>query len=78
MAKNEGSTDESIGRPGPWKEGRYQQPGESVDQSVRTPPGTSPSPDQPASTPVTRKDYEFPDSKPASDADPEPPGGDAG
>ena len=78
MANSKGSTGENIGRPGPWKEGRYQQPGKSVDQSVRTPAGTSPSPEQPASTPVTRKDYEFTDSKPASDADSEPPGGDAG
>jgi hypothetical protein len=78
MGNNEGSTNEDIGRPGPWKEGRYQQPGQPVDQSVRTPAGTSPSPDQPVSTPVTRKDYEFPDSGRAADGDTEPPGGDAG
>jgi hypothetical protein len=78
MASSEGSKDEAIGRPGPWKEGRYQRPGQSVDQSVRTPAGTSPNPDQPASTPVTRKDYEFPGTEPAIDGDSEPPGGDAG
>ncbi len=77
MANSEGSTDENIGRPGPWKEGRYQRPGQSVDQSVHTPPGTSPNPEQPASTPVTRKDYD-PDWDPATDANSEPPGGDAG
>jgi hypothetical protein len=61
MAKSTGSTDEDVGRPGPWKEGRYQRPGEPVEQSVRTPPKTSPGGKTPASTPVTRKDYEFPD-----------------
>jgi hypothetical protein len=74
MAKGEGSTNEDIGRPGPWKEGRYQRPGQPVDETVQTPPGTSPSPDAPMSTPVTRKDYEFPGERSKS----EPPGGDAG
>jgi hypothetical protein len=32
-----GSTDESIGRPGPWREGRYERKGERVDQSVNQP-----------------------------------------
>jgi hypothetical protein len=76
MANSEGSSDDAIGRPGPWKEGRYQQPGHSVDQSVHIPAGTSPNADQPASTPVTAKDYELPGSEPATDS--EPPGGDAG
>jgi hypothetical protein len=76
MANNEGSTNEAIGRPGPWKEGRYQRPGQSVDQSVQTPAGTSPSSDVPISTPVTRTDYELPNSK--SSGKSEPPGGDAG
>lgn len=74
---NKGSTDESIGRPGPWQEGRYQRPVQSVDQSVQTPEGTSPNPDKRVSTPVTRKDYD-PDWDPATDADSEPPGGDGG
>src|ERR1700681_1531390 len=38
-AKNKGTTDESIGRPGPWQEGRYQQSGEDLENSV--------APDQP-------------------------------
>jgi hypothetical protein len=77
MTQSEGSTDEDIGRPGPWSEGRYQQPGQSVDKSVRTPAGTSPNPDAPPSTPVTRKDYELPDSEPTGGSQ-ESPGGDAG
>jgi hypothetical protein len=57
MGKSNGSTGEDIGRPGPWGEGRYQKPGESVDESVRTPPGSVPNSDERPSTPVTRKDY---------------------
>jgi hypothetical protein len=60
-AESTGSSDEAVGRPGPWKEGRYQQRDKPVDKSVRTPPGTSAGPDAPASTPVTQKDYELPD-----------------
>jgi hypothetical protein len=78
MAKSEGSADEDIGRPGPWKEGRYQQPSQSVDQSVSTPAGTSPNPDDRVSTPVTRKDYESSESEPAAGTPSDPPGGDAG
>jgi hypothetical protein len=37
--KNKGTTDESIGRPGPWREGRYEESGEALDNSVQ--------PDQP-------------------------------
>jgi hypothetical protein len=62
MTRTDGSTNEDIGRPGPWKEGRYQEP----------------NPDTPASAPVTRKDYEFPDSAPTTNSSSEPPGGDAG
>jgi hypothetical protein len=57
-----GSTDESIGRPAGWREGRYQRSGAPVDQSV-TPPASSranrPKP-PPAgqSKPVTLRDYE--------------------
>ena len=35
MTRTDGSTNEDIGRPGPWKEGRYQQPGQPIDQSDR-------------------------------------------
>jgi hypothetical protein len=72
---NEGTTGEAIGRPGPWKEGRYEREGQPVHESVRTPPGSTPNPDQPASTPVTRKDYVLPGAEPDIA---EPPGGDAG
>ncbi len=35
-----GSTDEAIGRPADWREGRYQQSGQPVDQSVNKPSET--------------------------------------
>jgi hypothetical protein len=81
MAHSKGTTDEDIGRPGPWREGRYQQGGQPLDQSVRTAPGTLPNPHTRASTPVTRKDYEFPGEEAHKDGgggSVEPPGGDAG
>jgi hypothetical protein len=68
-----GSTDESIGRPGDWREGRYQRSGARVDQSVnqpsqnepRDPAGTqTPRANRPKSPPaeqqkpVTLRDYE--------------------
>ena len=74
MEKNEATSDEDIGRPGPWREGRYQKPGQSVDDTVRTPPGSVPNADKRSSTPVTRHDYEFPE-MPSND---EEFGGDAG
>jgi hypothetical protein len=37
--KDKGTTDDSIGRPALWREGRYQQAGEALDNSV--------APDQP-------------------------------
>jgi hypothetical protein len=40
----EGSTDESIGRPGTWREGRYQRRGADVDQSVNQPAQTDDEP----------------------------------
>ena len=78
MARDKAPEDEAIGRPGPWSERRYRRPGQSVDDSVLTPPGTSPSQNGPVSTPVTRKDYEFPGEEAHSGAESEPPGGDAG
>jgi hypothetical protein len=77
MADTKESTDESIGRPGPWKETRYRRPGDPIDQSVETPAGTAPNPDAPKSTPVTRKDYAFPGEEVPTNKS-EPPGGDAG
>ena len=80
MKDPKGTTDEAIGRPGPVREGRYQQQGQPLDESVQSPPGSDPNPDRPVSKPVTRKDYEFPgegaDRGKSGDAD--SPGGDAG
>jgi hypothetical protein len=78
MATEKGSTDQDIGRPGPWREGRYQRDGDPVNASVRTPPGSSPSKDTPESTTVTRRDYVFPGQEPDASDGSEPPGGDAG
>jgi hypothetical protein len=74
MVKGNGSAGEDIGRPGPWGEGRYQQPGQSIDDSVRTPQGTVPNADKRPSTPVTRRDYESPETIGSTSE----PGGDAG
>jgi hypothetical protein len=78
MGKSKGTSGEDIGRPGPWGEGRYQEPGQSVDESVRTPPGSVPDADKRPSTPVTRRDYESPGTSSPSRDKPEAPGGDAG
>jgi hypothetical protein len=55
-----GSTDESIGRPSDWREGRYQRSGARVDQSVETPASSrAKRPKSPATQrPVTLRDYE--------------------
>jgi hypothetical protein len=42
-AKRE-SNDESIGRPGPWREGRYRQAGTPPDQAVNKPSDTDRAP----------------------------------
>lgn len=69
-----GTSDEAIGRPGPWGENRFEKKDQPLDQSVLTPPGDSPSVDTPASTPVTRRDY----TGESGQSDDETPGGDAG
>jgi hypothetical protein len=76
MPRKKEASDGDIGRPGPWGSDRYQRPGDKPDESVLTPPGTAPDPDEVVSTPVTRKDYESAEESAAGD--PEPPGGDAG
>jgi hypothetical protein len=54
-----GSTDESIGRPDNWREGRYQRAGARVDQSVNKPSQEAPkSPPAEQQKPVTLRDYE--------------------
>jgi hypothetical protein len=34
MSDSKGTLNQDIGRPGPWTETRYQQPGKSVDDTV--------------------------------------------
>jgi hypothetical protein len=58
MSKSKGSSGQSIGRPTQWREGRYQQPGKPVDESVRVPADERNRSREPISTPVTRRDYE--------------------
>jgi hypothetical protein len=53
-----GSSDESIGRPAEWREGRYEQAGKRLEQSVLKKPGEGSAPPDSTSTPVTQKDYE--------------------
>ena len=79
MEHSKGTAGEDIGRPEPWGEGRYQTPQQSPDETVQTPPGSVPNADKRPSAPVTRKDYESPEtaSSPAKHES-EPPGGDAG
>ena len=73
-AEPQGTSDEAIGRPGPWGENRYEKKDQPLDQSVLTPPGAAPTSDKPESTPVTRRDYTGESGKSGS----ETPGGDAG
>ncbi|MDP8984446.1 MAG: hypothetical protein M3N97_05290 [Pseudomonadota bacterium] len=62
MSANQGSSDESIGRPEQWREGRYEQPGKEQpgkpDPSVKRSPRTDEVPPDRVSTPVTEEDYE--------------------
>jgi len=51
-----GPPGESIGRPGPWREGRYQKRDVPAGDSVIRKPGEGPT--DTVSTPVTREDYE--------------------
>ena len=51
-----GSSDEAIGRPGPWREDRYQEKGEPVDESVTKEPQALPK--EPPSKPVNQSEYE--------------------
>jgi hypothetical protein len=60
MSKTKGSSDEAIGRPDEWREGRYQRGGHSVDRSVEQPLNTD-EPRDVVSTPVTQKDYSRPE-----------------
>jgi hypothetical protein len=78
MGKSKGTTGEDIGRPELWGEGRYQKPGKSVDESVRSPPGSVPNTDKRSSTPVTRNDYESSKTASPSKDKSELPEGDAG
>lgn len=81
-AEAKATEDEAIGRPGPWGENRYEKKDQPLDQSVLTPPGTSPNEGKPESMPVTRRDYATSkDSAGKGDSarsENETPGGDAG
>jgi hypothetical protein len=55
---SKGSSDESIGRPSEWREGRYQQPGKPVGDTVRIPDEARQGSTDRISTPVTQRDYQ--------------------
>jgi hypothetical protein len=58
VSKSKGTSNQDIGRPGPWGENRYQQPGKSVDNRVddaRQDPKTKSKDTK--SRPVTLDDY---------------------
>jgi hypothetical protein len=58
MNKTKGSSDEAIGRPQQWREGRYQRSGQDVDSSVeKSPEANADESPQAVSTPVTQQDY---------------------
>jgi hypothetical protein len=68
--KNKGTSNESIGRPGPWREGRYEKSGQSLEDSVapdppldsKRPLDEAPAkvPSGPVSTPVHLDEYTAP------------------
>ena len=60
--RSKGSTDQAIGRPGPWREGRYQRSGQPLEQSVATEPPLDSK--NPAAAPVKAKVAQHPKSTP--------------
>ncbi len=68
--KSKATSNESIGRPGPWREGRYQKSGQSLADSVapdppldsKRPLGEAPAKvaSGPVSTPVHLDEYTAP------------------
>jgi hypothetical protein len=68
--KSKATTNQSIGRPGPWGEGRYQKSGQPLEDSVapdppldsKRPLGEAPAkvPSGPVSTPVHLDEYTAP------------------
>lgn len=53
--KTTGSSDQAIGRPGPWREGRYQEKNQPVEETVTKEPQAQP--ETPESKPVSQEDY---------------------
>jgi hypothetical protein len=58
MSEPTGTSDEEIGRPAEWREGRYEQAGKPIDQSVNDPSQDADKAPDTLSTPVTLEDYE--------------------
>lgn len=56
--QGKGTSDEAIGRPSEWREGRYEESGRPLEPSVKKKPGEGAGPPDTTSTPVTRRDYE--------------------
>jgi hypothetical protein len=56
--KDKGTSNESIGRPKGWREGRYQRAGQSLDDAVASEPPVQPKQSSdPRSTPVHLDEY---------------------
>ena len=58
QSDDKGTSDEAIGRPAQWREGRYEKADKPVEPSVLRKPGEGAGEADRPSTPVTRKDYE--------------------
>ncbi len=71
-ATAKGSTDEAIGRPADWREGRYQRKGAKVDQSVNQPSQTDDEPHDTVGTqtPPSTGKANAPNNPPAVDQKP--------
>ncbi|GAC1305555.1 MAG: hypothetical protein NVSMB10_09570 [Steroidobacteraceae bacterium] len=57
-ADPKGTTDEAIGRPSEWREGRYEEAGKTTQKTVNDPAQREEKAPDTTSTPVTRRDYE--------------------
>jgi hypothetical protein len=60
MSESKGTSDEAIGRPDAWREGRYERAGKPVPTSVNDPAEKAEQAADTLSTPVTQKDYQQP------------------
>lgn len=60
------TSDESIGRPAEWREGRYEKSDEPLSPGVAEPERRDPGSQHIVSTPVTPQDYRQPEANPST------------